>query len=137
MSFEVYIQCFGRSELTGIPRDAVRILFPVLEAEPKHDRWKIRYDEKNSCHISVDPLPSNAKMLISLCVERPCGHEKLWEALISVLRMGDVVMFWPGGPPVVSGADIASRLPEEFIAGIGPAVAVQRADEILQLLRQT
>ena len=99
MSFEVYVQCFGENESTGIPRAVVRSLFPIIPAESKPDFWRVRYDAQNSCHISVTALPSNKEMLKSFCVERPCGDSRLWEALITVLRMGSIVMFWPGGPP--------------------------------------
>jgi hypothetical protein len=137
MGFEVYVQCFGESERTGISRTAVRALFPVVAEESQPDYWRIRYDDKNACHIGVIALPSDDKMVKSIVVERPCGNPKLWEALFSVMKMGSVAMFWPGSPPVVCDGSVASNLPNEMTNVLGPAKLVNSADEILRLLRQT
>ena len=137
MGFEVYVQCFGESEGTGISRAAVRSLFPVIPAESQPDFWLVRYDDKNSCHVGVVPIPSDKEKLKSLCVERPCADSRLWDALISILRMGSVVMFWPGSPPVVSGDGVASNLPKEMTNVIGQARSVGSAEEILRLLKET
>jgi hypothetical protein len=137
MGFEVYVQCFGESEWTGISRTAVTSLFPIIAEESEPDRWRVRYNDKNSCHIRVTALASDKTMLKSLSVERPCGDSRLWEALISVLRMGSVVLFWPGGPPVVSNDGVASNLPKEMTEVIGPARSVRSAEDILCLLRET
>jgi hypothetical protein len=76
-------------------------------------------------------------MLKSFCVERPCGDARLWEALIAVLRMKQVVMFWPGGPPIVSDESVASKLPKNMTDAIGAAVPVSSAGDLLRLLRKT
>jgi hypothetical protein len=137
MSFEVYVQCFGESERTGISRVAVRSLFPVIEEESEPDYWRIRYDDKNSCDIGVTAVTSNTEMLKSLFVDRPCGDLRLWEALISVLRMGSVLIFWPGGPPVVSDERVGSHLPKDMTDAIGPAKSAGSAEDLLRLLRET
>jgi hypothetical protein len=137
MSFEVYVQCFGESERTGISRSVLRSLFPIIAEESEPDYWRVRYDDKNSCHIGVIGIPSDKEMLKSFCVERPCGDSRLWEALISVLRMGSIVMFWPGGPPVVCDESVASNLPKEMTNAIGAAKPVYSAEEILRLLQET
>ena len=137
MGFEVYVQCFGESEKTGISRTAVRALFPVVAEESQPDYWRIRYDDKNACHIGVIAVPSDDKMVKSIVVQRPCGDPKLWDALISVMKMGSVVMFWPGGPPVVTDESVASNLPKEMTNVIGAAKPVHSAEEILRLLRET
>lgn len=134
MGFELYLNCFGAAEHTGIPRIALRSLFPIVEEESEPDYWRIRYDSANSCHIGVTAIPSAADMIGSLYVDRPCGHPLLWEALISVLRMGQVVMFWPGGPPVVAGD--ATDLPASTIASLGPPRSVTSAGELLRLVRE-
>ena len=137
MGFEVFVQCFGESEKTGISRTSVRALFPIVAEESQPDYWRVRYDDKNACHIGVISVPSDEKMLKSIVVERPCGEPKLWDALISVLKMGSIVMFWPGGPPVITDGTVASTLPQEMTNVMGPAKPVNSADEILRLLRET
>jgi hypothetical protein len=137
MGFEVYIQCFGESERTGISRSAVHSLFPVIAEESKPDYWRVQYNDKNSCHIGVVSLPSDKNTLKSFYIDRPCADARLWEALISVLRMGSVVMFWPGSPPIVFDLSVASKLPKDMTDGIGTARSVSTAEELLRLLRET
>ena len=137
MGFEVYVQCFGESERTGISRTVVRSLFPIIAEESEPDFWRVHYDDKNACHIGVVALPSDKNMLKSLCVERPCADARLWEALIAVLRMGSVVMSWPGSPPVVSDDAVASNLPEGMTRVIGPARSICSAEGLLRLLQET
>jgi hypothetical protein len=137
MGFEVYVQCFGESERTGISKAAVRSLFPVVAEESEPDYWRVRYDDKNSCHIGVVSLPSDRGMLKSFYLERPCADPRLWEAVVSVLRMGSVVMFWPGSPPVVSDDRVAASLPEDMTREIGAAKSVSNPEDIFRLLRET
>jgi hypothetical protein len=137
VGFEVYVQCFGETEKTGISRTAVRALFPIVAEESQPDYWRVRYDDKNACHIGAIALPSDEKMLKSIVVERPCGESKLWDALISVMKMGSVVMFWPGGPPVVCDGAVASNLPPEMTNVMGAAKPVHSGEEILRLLKET
>ena len=137
MSVEVYLQCFGESERSGISRAAVRRLFPVVEEESESDDWRILYDPKNSCDIGVTALDSDKAMLTSLCIYRPCGDIRLWEGLFAVLCMGAVVVFWPGSPPIVAADTVGANLPKNMVEALGPARSVHSAADILQLLRET
>ena len=79
-------------------------------------------------------------MLTGFYVERPCSDVRLWEALMTVLRMGAVVIFWPGGPPVVAENVDSSRLPrlpKDMTDSIGPAKLVRSADELVRLVRES
>ena len=137
MGFEVFLQCFGASEQSGISRAAVRSLFPIVEAESKPDYWRVRFDDLNTCHISVKPLPSDRAMLKSLCVERPCGDLRFWQSLLAILRMGSVVIFWPGGPPIVANDTLAANLPEGMASAMGPARTVASAEQLLRLVQDS
>jgi len=136
VGFEVYLECFGETQRTGIPRVAVRSLFPVVEQESEPDYWRLRYDKTNSCEIAVTPLKSDSKMLAGLLVDCPCVHLDLWKGLLRVLQMGSVVMFWPGGPPVLAEGGPASDLPKGMIDSIGPPKFADSADELLRLVRK-
>jgi hypothetical protein len=137
MGFEVYIRFFGETERVGLPRDSIRSLFPVIEEESEPDYWQIRYDNKNSCKIGVTSRESDRGMLKGMYVDRPCGDLRLWEGLLSIVRMGAVVMFWPGGPPVIASQDVAAGLPVDMIDSIGaPRVANSVAD-ILGMLKES
>jgi hypothetical protein len=136
MGFEVFLQCFGETTHSGISRSAVRSLFPVVDEESELDYWLVRYDERDRCHIGASPLSSNPEFLSGFYVERPCADARFWEALLSVLRMGSVVIYWPGGPPVVADGGDASRLPQDMTDSIGSPRSVSSADELLRLIRQ-
>jgi hypothetical protein len=60
---------------------------------------------------------------------------RLWEGLFSVLRMGSVVIFWSGGPPVVAIDAVASQLPKDMIDSMGQPRLVRSAEDLLGLLR--
>jgi hypothetical protein len=137
MSFEVYLQCFGESERSGILRATVRSLFPIIEEESEPDYRRVRYDDKNCCDIGVIALASDKEMLKSLYVDRPCEDWRLWEGLLSVLRMGSVVIFWPGGPPVVADDAVAAILPKDMTDAIGRPRSARSAEELLRLLRES
>ena len=136
MGFEVYLQCFGETETTGISRTVVRSFFPITEVDSEPDYWRVRYDSKNSCEIGVTPLASGREMLTVLFVNLPCGDLKLWEGLLRVLRMGCVVMFWPGGPPVLAEGTSTSDLPKDMIDSIGKPRYVSSAAELVRLVQE-
>jgi hypothetical protein len=137
VGFEVFMECFGEMQHLGISRQAVRSLFSIVEAESKPDHWRVCYDAKDSCLVCVTPLASDPHRLKSLYVDRPCGDLRLWEALLSILRMGSIVMFWPGGPPVVSDDAIATNLPADVTAALGPAKSVRSAEELLRAVQES
>jgi hypothetical protein len=137
MGFEVYLECFDENKRTGISRSTVRALFPIVDAESSMHFWHVRYDANNSCDIGVTAIAAEHDRLKSLHVDRPYGDLRLWEGLISVLRMGSVVMFWPGGPLVVADENVAARIPKEMSDGMGKPKFVSSVEELLRLVRET
>lgn len=137
MSFEVYVQCIGETGRRGIPRAAVKSLFPVIEEESEPDWWRVRYDDMNSCEVSVSSIPSDREFLNSLCVFRPCQDPRLWEALIQILRMGSVFICWPGSPAVIAHDSGSHSLPKEITDSLGTPRSVTSVEDILHLLSTT
>jgi hypothetical protein len=132
MSFEVYLQCYDCGKPAGIPRAAVRSLFPVVEAESEPNHWSVRYDELNSCHIDVTPLAADAGAIESLCVFRPCGDPRLWDGLLAVMRLGSVVLYFPGSaPPLVATEQAGSALPPDMVDAMGEPRVVRSGREIV------
>jgi hypothetical protein len=87
MSFDIFLQCVG-GDPPGIPRAAIRALFPIIEEGSEPDYWTVHYDHANSCKIQVTAAHSNRELITSLAVNRPCGDVRFWEAVLSILRMG-------------------------------------------------
>jgi hypothetical protein len=132
LSFEVYVQGFKRGEPAGVPRSAVRALFPVVEAESEPGYWSIRYDHLNSCHVAVSALPADPALVQSLCVVRPCGDPRLWDALLALLRLGPLTLYSPGeGPPLVASEATGEQLPADMVEALGAPRVVRSGSEIL------
>ena len=135
MSFDIYLQCVA-GDPVGLSRSAVRALFPIDEkSEP--DYWSVVYDPANSCKINLTPSKSDNNLMTSLAVNRPCGDVRFWEAVLAILRMGPVILYWPGGGPLVGSAAAAAGLPAEIVESLGQARAVSSAQEIMAAIRES
>ena len=134
MSFDVYLQCFA-GEPPGIPRTAVRALFPIVEEKSEPDYWSVQYDPANSCKINVTPAESDNELITSLSVNRPCGDMRFWQSVLTILGMGPVILYWPGGGPVVAGDAMAAELPLEIVESLGQPLSVSSAQEIVDAIR--
>jgi hypothetical protein len=136
MSFALYFQPAVDGKPLVISRAELRSLFPVIENESEPDYWKIRYDSLNTCHIGVSALTSTNDLLSSFYVERPCGDPRLWEALFRILNCGPIVLYFPGGPPIVASNEVGAALPEEAIGSLGEPRCIHSAAEIRKIIRQ-
>lgn len=135
MSFDIYLQCVA-GDPVGVSRSAVRSLFPIDEkSEP--DYWSVFYDRLNSCKINVTASKSDNELITSLSANRPCGDVRFWEAVLAILRMGPVILYWPGGGPLVGNNAIAADLPPEIVESLGQARAVGTAQEIMDAIRES
>jgi hypothetical protein len=137
MGFEVFLRCLDDDHALGMPRAEVRALFPVIEEESEPNRWSVRYDSKNACDIYVTGYPSHDESLSFLSVDRPCGDVRLWESLIALLKKGRVVLYFPGGPPLVASEAVGASLPSEEVESMGHPQCVQSASDILHIIRSS
>jgi hypothetical protein len=136
MSFDLYFQPLVHDKPLDISRAELRSLFPVIEKESEPDYWKIGYDPLNTCHIGVAAVTSTSDLLSSFYVERPCGDPRLWEALFRVLNCGPIVLYFPGGPPIVASEEIGAALPKDVSGSLGEPQCVHSADEICKIIRE-
>jgi hypothetical protein len=136
MSFDLYFQPVVHGEPLKISRTELRSLFPVIEKESEPDYWKIRYDSLNIRHIGVKASTSASDLLASFHVERPCGDPRLWEALFRVLNWGPIVLYFPGGPPIVASDEVAAALPKGATGSPGQPRRVCSAVEIRKIIRE-
>lgn len=135
MGFDVFLRCLDEDHTLGLPRTEVRALFPVIEEESEPNRWNIRYDSKNFCEIYVRGYPSHEDRLSFLTIDRPCGETRLWESVLAILRMGRVVLYFPGGPPMVADEAVGAALPSDEVESMGPPRCVQSAQEIVGIIQ--
>ena len=124
MSFDIYIQGFHRGEFASVPRQRVRDAFGeyVTEVEPNY--WQLRYNDTNTCKIDLMPH-SDPSMIHGFTVERPCGDQRLWDALAFILTLGDLVLYFPGGrAPLVGRSSVTEHLPPDMVEALGQPVVV-------------
>jgi hypothetical protein len=76
MSFEVFLECFGKTANLGLPRVMIRSLFTVDEASSTPDLWRVHYDKANSCHIGATFLTNACTKRTHQYLERPRGDPR-------------------------------------------------------------
>jgi hypothetical protein len=131
MSFDVYLQSFHRGEFAGIPRQRVRDVFGAHLTETEPDYWQLRYDDTNSCDLDLTAHDTDASMVRGFTVHRPCADQRLWDALASILALGDLVLYFPGGrAPLVARSTVTQHLPPDMVESLGQPVVVTSGREI-------
>ena len=136
MGFEVFLESFGETQKTGLPKAAIRGLFPAVDSGSEGTYWRISYDSLNQCDIDVTPLQNDSDRLTGLCVHRPCADMRLWESLYQILKMGSMVLFFPGGPPILAKGSSAAGLPQEMTDSIGDPVYLDSGEAIVRVVQQ-
>jgi hypothetical protein len=133
MRHDIYLQCFRDGQPAGWPVAALLLMFPVQTRESRPGSWRVQYNERHLCDIAVSPLPANGAVIESLCIHRPCSDARLWQALFTLLRMGNVVLYSSGDlPPLVAAETAIAHLPPGMIESLGRPVCVHSAQEIQQ-----
>jgi hypothetical protein len=136
MGFELYLFCYENGRPSGIPRENIRALFPVLEEKSDLNRWQVRYDSENMCVVSVKPLTGNSDRIESLCISRPCGDLRLFDSLFAILRMGSIILVFPGLESSLAASEfVRADIPEDLTESMGPPRVVGSGQEILEVVR--
>lgn len=137
MGFELFIQCFQDGESAGIARADLRDAFGDYLYENKPDFWQLRYDATNSCDVYLTAEDADIGKVQGFCVNRPCADERLWDALASILTLGNVVLYFPGGQaPLVGSSGVKEHLPPDMVEALGEPVIVPSGTEIRAFVRE-
>ena len=138
MSFEVYVQCFKGGAPSGIARERVRSAFGQVVTQSEPWLWSVRYDDTNGCDIAVSAPDDDDSLVHHLCVSRPCSDRRLFDSLAAVLKLGAVVLYFPGGPsPLVADEAVVADLPPDMVESLGTPVCVGSGDEIIRHIDQS
>jgi hypothetical protein len=85
----------------------------------------------------VTASDSDKELVTALCIHRPCGDARFWEAVLSILRMGSVILYFPGmETPLVASEWVASDLPNGMVESVGQPRCVGSAQEILDAIHK-
>ena len=72
-------------------------------------------------------------IILGFTVHRPCSDQRLWDALVSLLASGDVVLYFPGGrAPLGARSTVTHHLPASLIEALGQPAVVTSGREIQQ-----
>lgn len=132
MSFDLYISFFEHGEPRGVPITAVRAAFGGFLSEGDGDEWRVDYGGICFSHVYVTS-DDGGQMLSSLSVNRPVKDPRLWVSLLEVLRLGNGVLYYPGGSAGLVGSEATiEHLPEGMADALGGVRCVQQPEEIVE-----
>jgi hypothetical protein len=132
MSFELFLKAIGDPHSVRVPCACVLGALAPYLSQVRPNLWKVRFDESNSCDITLTADPDQPEMVDGMTVHRPCADPRLWSSLASILAMGDLFLFFPGGRgPLVANNSAAARVPQDWVDTVGAPILISSGDQIL------
>ena len=133
MSFDLFVGCFANGEKATFPRADVEQHFGpyVTHREPKC--LTLGFGKDGESYLYID----DAAAVDGFTVNRPVHSAELYEALLSVLKTGNLVLYMPGEcPPLVAHAAVGKHLPKDMIESLGVPVVLSSASDIPQRIQE-
>jgi len=135
MSFEAFVHCFKDGKVASVSRQRVREAFGSSLTEGGVYDWQLDYCEADSCNVILGVDDADKSLLHSFTVLRPCGDVRFWDAMATILKLGNLVLFFPAScPPLIAEASVARHLPPDMIESLGQPKCVNTGREILDAL---
>jgi hypothetical protein len=136
MGFEAFVQCFKDGDFDTIPMDPVRAAFGSFLSEDGPYDWRIYYNELNSCDVMLQLDDKHKKRLRGFTVLRPCADRRFWDAIMSILKMGNLVLYFPAHcSPLVADHEVIKHLPPSLIEGLGTPKCITKGKDIPKHVR--
>ncbi|HWA10886.1 MAG TPA: hypothetical protein VG838_15710 [Opitutaceae bacterium] len=131
MSLDIFVDSFREGEPAGVSRDAVRSAFGRFVADVDQNCWRLRYDDTNFCDVDLSADEADPKKIGGFMISGPCGDERLWDALVSILKLGALVLHFEGRVALVAAPNAVEHLPERIIEVFGPPRCTSTGHEIM------
>ena len=131
MSFDVWVSRFREGAPDEFSRTTVLKAFGSHITQLDATCWRVFYDEQNSCDVFAGGRSEGSDLITGFTVNRPCGDQRLWDALISILRIPRMVLYFPGGRPLIADASTAEHLPADMIDAIGEPKCILLGEDIV------
>ncbi|MGH8106690.1 MAG: hypothetical protein ACREO1_08000 [Arenimonas sp.] len=133
MSFDLYLQRFRNGEAAGIPMEVIRDAFGSQVVEMDEDFWQVQYGSDESSDIFMQVLPSDASLIHTISIHRPCRDVRLWQSLWLLLELPGTVFYFPGCQrPLSRDSQIGTAMPGDMRESLGEPVIASSAQEIFQ-----
>jgi hypothetical protein len=114
-----------------VARQRLRDVFGFYHTETELDCWHLRYNKANSRDIYLMAHDTDASMVHGFTVHRLCADHRLWDALASILALGDVVLYFTGvRAPFVARSTVTQHLSPEMVDSLGQPKVVITGREI-------
>jgi hypothetical protein len=131
VSFEIFLGCYRDGNSAGLPLLKVKSLFPVVSEEPESTCWTVHFDALNQSDLYFTPHGLDEVEIEGLTISRPCADPRLWDAILSVMQMGNVIAYWPDcDQPAAATETVIDHLPAEMLDALGKPLVVHTAQEL-------
>ena len=135
MSFDLYVQSFELGKPVGMPREFVREVFGSHLTEVEADYWTLTFSQNDACSVFPTVHDDSSDLVHGLSIGNPCDNPSLWQCLLGLLRFGNTVLYFPGGPgPLVLDALAASHMPFAMLESLGTPIIVSNGQDIERIV---
>jgi len=136
MSFDVFVDAYHEGAPASISRAAVRSVFGRFVSEIDPACWHARYDAKNFCDLYLGVDLADPQKIFGFMISGPCADERLWEALVSILKLGAVVLHFEGRAAFVGSPSTVSHLPKDMLEVFGDPKVISAGSEITDAIEE-
>jgi len=136
MGFEVFILGFAHGQPAGIPLQSIRQVFGefLVDATPYDGRLK--YEGPNLNAITLLRDRTEKDLVTGFSIDSPCSDPRLWDALASILQLGNLAMICSRDrPPLIADSKVAEHLPPDMLESMGAPKCVRSGTEIVHEIR--
>ena len=133
MSFDLYLQVFDSGKPAGIAPEIIRATFGQYLVEVEEDFWQVQYEVDESSDLFLQTLLSDASLIHSISIHRPCRDVRLWEAVWRLLKVQGTIFYFPGcSAPFARDPMASSAMPPDMRSSLGEPIIVSSELEISQ-----
>ena len=118
-----------------MPREKVQEAFGKQLTELEEELWRWGNDEVNACDIYLTFDERDKSKISSFTVERLIKDARLYDALLKILKLGNVVLYFPGcAAPLVADLKAAEHMPPDMIEALGKPKRVTTGKQISEAI---
>jgi hypothetical protein len=133
MSFDLYIGGCLNGKKAPFPRALLARYFGEFVSRREPRCLTLSFEGGEECLLFCDD-----EELVEICsINRPGPAPALYQAIFELLRSANLVLFLPGEcPPLVGRAETITHVPADMVEGLGQAVVLGHATEILEWIHR-
>jgi hypothetical protein len=134
VGFDLFVQWFNHGTSAYLPLEAVREAFGPAAGPIESRGFSVSYGPGEQSFVYVTPTPGN--LVTHVMIQRPCAVLSFWDALVTLLRLGNGFAYWPGTATAIAHAGVISHLPDDFTDAPHPTV-VNDGAHFIQLIESS